>query len=111
MRPLSKNKRVVEVDFSHSDRAYKDLKLAELAPMALNIYKLDLSRTQVKDADLAHLAGMKNLSGLIRKAEAMALYLRWSAAEMQSRSAEDAFNTATTAVAAGNGLNLTVSRV
>ncbi|MBI3678307.1 MAG: chromosome segregation protein SMC [Proteobacteria bacterium] len=42
----------------------------------------------------------KNLSGLIRKAEAMALYLRWSAAEMQARTAEESFNSATTAVAA-----------
>jgi hypothetical protein len=65
VRPLSKNKRVVEVDFSHSDRAYKDLRLAELAPIALNIYKLDLSRTRVKDADLAALAGMRNLASLI----------------------------------------------
>lgn len=65
VRPLSKNKRIVEIDFSHSDRAYSDLKLAELAPIALNIYALDLSRTKVKDADLAHLAGMKNLSRLI----------------------------------------------
>jgi len=65
VRPLSKNKRVVEIDFSHSDRAYTDLKLAELAPIALNIYALDFSRTRVKDADLAFLAGMKNLSRLI----------------------------------------------
>lgn len=65
VRPLSKNKRVVEIDFSHSDRAYGDLKLSELAPIALNIYALDLSRTKVKDADLAHLAGMRNLSRLI----------------------------------------------
>ncbi|HEX2751400.1 MAG TPA: c-type cytochrome domain-containing protein [Verrucomicrobiales bacterium] len=65
IRPLSKNKRVVEVDFSHSDRMYSDLKLSELAPMALNIYALDLSRTKVKDADLAALSGMKNLQTLI----------------------------------------------
>jgi hypothetical protein len=65
VRPLSKNKRVVEIDFSHSDRADSDLKLAELAPIALNIYALDFSRTRVKDADLAHLAGMKNLARLI----------------------------------------------
>jgi Planctomycete cytochrome C len=65
VRPLSKNKRVLELDFSHSDRAYKELKLEELAPIALNIYKIDLSRTKVKDADLSHLSGMKNLSQLI----------------------------------------------
>jgi hypothetical protein len=65
VRPLSKNKRVVEVDFSHSDRVYSDLKLSELAPMALNVYKLDLSGTKVKDADLAALSSMKNLQSLI----------------------------------------------
>jgi hypothetical protein len=65
IRPLSKNKRVVEVDFSHSDRMDGDLKLSELAPIALNIYTLDLSRTRVKDDELAALSGMKNLQTLI----------------------------------------------
>ena len=65
VRHLSQNKRVLELDFSHSDRANGDLKLAELAPVALNIYSLDLSRTRVKDADLAALSGMRNLSRLI----------------------------------------------
>ena len=65
VRRLSKNKRVLELDFSHSDRASGSLRLAELAPLALNIHTMDLSRTQVKDADLAVLAGMRNLSRLI----------------------------------------------
>ncbi len=65
VRRLSKNKRVLELDFSHSDRASGNLRLAELAPLALNIHTMDLSRTQVKDADLAVLAGMRNLSRLI----------------------------------------------
>jgi len=65
VRRLSKNKRVLELDFSHSDRASGNLRLAELAPVALNIHTLDLSRTQVKDGDLAALAGMRNLSRLI----------------------------------------------
>lgn len=65
VRPLSKNKRILELDFSHSDRANKDLKLAELAPIAMNIYKIDLSRTGVKDADLSNLSGMKNLAQII----------------------------------------------
>lgn len=65
VRPLSKNKRVLEIDYSHSDRAYSDLRLAELAPLALHIYALDFSRTKIKDADLAHLAGMRNLSRLM----------------------------------------------
>jgi len=65
VRPLSKNKRVLEIDFSHSDRVYSDLRLAELAPLSLHIYALDFSRTKIKDADLAHLSGMRNLSRLM----------------------------------------------
>ena len=65
VRPLSRNKRVLEIDFSHSDRAYSDLRLAELAPLALHIYAIDFSRTKIKDADLTQLAGMKNLTRLI----------------------------------------------
>ena len=65
VRRVSKNKRVLELDYSHSDRLYGDLKLAELAPIALHIYALDFNRTRIKDADIAHLAGMKNLSRLI----------------------------------------------
>ncbi|RYD26122.1 MAG: hypothetical protein EOP86_26405, partial [Verrucomicrobiaceae bacterium] len=65
IRPLSKNGHVLEMDFSHSDRARADLKLAELAPIALNLYALDFSRTNITDADLAHLAPMKNLARLL----------------------------------------------
>lgn len=65
IRELSKNGYVLELDFSHSDRARADLKLAQLGPMALNIYALDFSRTNISDADLARLAGMKNLSRLL----------------------------------------------
>jgi hypothetical protein len=65
VRRISKNKRVLEIDFSHSDRAYSDLKLAELAPLALHIYALDFNRTKIKDADLVHLAGMRNLARLV----------------------------------------------
>lgn len=65
IRPLSKNGFVLELDFSHSDRAEGDLKLAELAPIALHIHAIDLSRTRVSDADLAHLLPMKNLSRLL----------------------------------------------
>jgi hypothetical protein len=65
VRKLSQNGRMLELDFSHSDRAHGDLKLAELAPIALNIHTLDLSRTRVKDGDLAALAGMRNLARLI----------------------------------------------
>jgi chromosome segregation protein len=41
----------------------------------------------------------RNLSGLIRKAEGLTLYLRWSAAQSQLAESESAFNTATSAVA------------
>jgi chromosome segregation protein len=39
-------------------------------------------------------ARYRNLSGLIRKAEAIAFYLRWSAAEIQARTAKEALETA-----------------
>lgn len=65
VRPLSRNGHVIEMDFSHSDRAMGDLNLAQLAPIALNIYALDFSRTAIKDEDLAQLAPMKNLSRLM----------------------------------------------
>jgi len=39
-------------------------------------------------------ARYRNLSGLIRKAEAVAFYLRWSAAEIQARTAKEALETA-----------------
>ena len=65
IRPLSKNGFVLELDFSHSDRAAGDLKLSQLAPIALHIYALDFSRTRVTDADLGQLGAMKNLSRLL----------------------------------------------
>lgn len=65
IRPLSKNGHLLELDFSHSDRARGDLQLSELAPMALNIFALDFSRTSIRDADLAFLAPMKNLNRLL----------------------------------------------
>ncbi len=65
IRPLSKNGYVLELDFSHSDRAQGDLKLSQLGPIALNIYALDFSRTGISDADLGQLIPMKNLSRLL----------------------------------------------
>ena len=65
VRPLSKNGYVLELDFSHSDRAAGDLKLSQLGPIALNLYSLDFSRTAIRDADLAQLGSMKNLSRLL----------------------------------------------
>ncbi|MDB6071968.1 MAG: ribonuclease inhibitor [Verrucomicrobiales bacterium] len=65
IRPLSKNGHVLELDFSHSDRAQSDLKLSQLGPIALHIYALDFSRTKISDADLGQLLPMKNLSRLL----------------------------------------------
>lgn len=65
IRPLSKNGHLLELDFSHSDRARGDLQLAALEPMALNIFALDFSRTSIRDADLSFLAPMKNLNRLL----------------------------------------------
>ena len=65
IRELSKNGFVLELDFSHSDRARGDLKLSQLGPIALNIYALDFSRTNITDADLGQLIPMKNLSRLL----------------------------------------------
>ena len=65
IRPLSKNGFVLELDFSHSDRAQGDLKLSQLGPIARHIYALDFSRTRITDADLGQLLPMKNLSRLL----------------------------------------------
>ena len=65
IRELSKNGFVLELDFSHSDRARGDLKLSQLGPIALNIYALDFSRTNITDADLGQLVPMRNLSRLL----------------------------------------------
>src|SRR6185312_11974432 len=47
-------------------------------------------------------ARYRNLSGHIRKAEALAHYLRWTAAELRSRASEEALAAAASAVAAAN---------
>ena len=65
IRELSKNGFVLELDFSHSDRARSDLRLGQLGPIALNIYALDFSRTNISDTDLGQLMPMKNLSRLL----------------------------------------------
>ena len=53
----------------------------------------------------------KNLSGHIRKAEALAHYLRWTAAELRSRAAEEALDVAATAVGDCTGLAAQASTV
>ena len=65
VRPISKDGKVIELDFSHSDLTAGNVRLERLAPIAGNINVLDLSRTKISDNDLAVLAGMKHLARLI----------------------------------------------
>lgn len=65
VRPISKDGRVLEIDFSHADHEAGAMKLERLVPIAANIQVLDLSRTGVADGDLVHLAGMIHLTRLI----------------------------------------------
>lgn len=65
VRPISKDGKVVEIDFSHADHETGAMKLERLVPIAANIQVLDLSRTGVTDGDLVHLSGMIHLSRLI----------------------------------------------
>jgi hypothetical protein len=62
-RGLSANGAFVKVDFSHVPRSNR-LNLQDLAPIAANIWHLDLSRTKVTDQDLAHIANLPNLRKL-----------------------------------------------
>lgn len=65
VRAISKDGKVIELDFSHSDLTAGNIRLDRLAPIAGNINVLDLSRTKISDNDLAVLAGMKHLARLI----------------------------------------------
>ena len=53
----------------------------------------------------------RNLSGLILKAEALALYLRWTSAEAQTKHAVEALRAASTAVAEATELAATASTI
>ncbi len=61
IRAISKDGKVLEVDFSHSDV----LKLERLKPISNNIRVLDLSRTKITDKDLVNLAAMPHLARLM----------------------------------------------
>lgn len=61
VRGISSDGSLIEVDYSHADRAAGALRLDELKPIAVNIHTLDLKRTKVADADLGILASMPNL--------------------------------------------------
>jgi hypothetical protein len=62
-RGLSANGAFIKVDFSHVPRT-NPLNLQDLAPIAANIWHLDLSRTRVTDQELAHIADLPNLRKL-----------------------------------------------
>jgi hypothetical protein len=62
IRPLSSNGALLDMNFSHTD--LPQINLAELAPIAKNVYALDLTRTKLRDDALAPLAQMSNLRRL-----------------------------------------------
>ncbi|MGI9241989.1 MAG: c-type cytochrome domain-containing protein [Verrucomicrobiales bacterium] len=64
VRKLSSDGNLLEIDYSHADRAKGDLRLDELLPIAENIYTLDLKRTKVTDDDLQVLTALTNLNQL-----------------------------------------------
>ena len=64
VRPLSKDGKVLEIDFSHTDYSAGQLKLDRLKPISQNIRVLDFSRTKIDDNDLAVVAGMPHLATL-----------------------------------------------
>lgn len=65
IRSLSKDGKVLEIDFSHSDYGPGEVKLERLVPIAMNVHTLDLSRTKITDSDLTTVGKMGHLSRLI----------------------------------------------
>jgi len=59
IRPMSANGALLDINLTHYEAG--PVNLAELTPIAKNVLALDLSRTRLKDDDLAPLAGMTNL--------------------------------------------------
>ncbi len=59
IRAMSSNGALLDINLTHYEAG--PVNLADLSPIAKNIMALDLSRTRLKDADLAPLAGMTNL--------------------------------------------------
>ena len=60
IRAVSANQALLDVDFTHIEDK-KKLDLKRLSPIAENIHALDLTRSRVRDDDLAAVASMKNL--------------------------------------------------
>ena len=63
IRAISANQSLLEIDYSHLENKSK-LNVQQLAPIAGNVYGLDLTRSKVTDGDLATVAQMKNLARL-----------------------------------------------
>jgi len=59
IRPMSANGALLDINLTHYEAG--PVNLADLTPIAKNVLALDLSRTRLKDDDLAPLAGMTNL--------------------------------------------------
>ncbi|MGI8601833.1 MAG: c-type cytochrome domain-containing protein [Verrucomicrobiales bacterium] len=62
VRPLSANGAVLDLNFSHSD--LPQVSLADLSPIAKNVYALDLTRTKLRDEALAPITQMSSLRRL-----------------------------------------------
>ncbi|MGK0186255.1 MAG: hypothetical protein ACI9R3_002038 [Verrucomicrobiales bacterium] len=60
VRAVSANQSLLDLDFTHLDNKNK-LNLKLLAPIVANVHALDLTRSKIKDADLAIIGQMKNL--------------------------------------------------
>ena len=69
IRPMSANGALIDINLTHYEAG--PVNLADLAPIATNILALDVSRTKLKDADLAPIAGMSNLVRLELKRNAL----------------------------------------
>jgi hypothetical protein len=69
IRPMSANGALIDVNLTHFEAG--PVNLADLTPIAKNILALDVSRTKLKDADLAPVAGMSNLVRLELKRNAL----------------------------------------
>ena len=65
IRSVSKDGKVLEIDFSHSDYGPGQVKLERLAPIVMNVHTLDLSRTKIVDEDLVTVGKMGHLARLI----------------------------------------------
>lgn len=69
IRPMSANGALLDINLTHYEAG--PVNLADLTPIAANVLALDLTRTRIKDADLAPLAGMRNLVRLELKRNAL----------------------------------------